>query len=131
MHCAQAQVFQKRTRFLFWLPQEEDHVKRVLFALLLVTVAFSLAACSGGPSKKEAKEAIYGVTLHEGIVIVSQKKCDLKPDLPAELYQNPYLVRYRTEKGGDKVSETLLYETDEGWRMAVGLAVQSACKDGD
>jgi len=35
-----------------------------------------------------------------------------------ELYRNPYLVRYRTEKGGSKVSETLLYETDEGWRMA-------------
>ena len=103
-------------------------MKRVVSVLLLVTVAFSLAACSGGPSKKEAKEAIYGATLHEGIAIVSQKKCDLDPGLPADLYQNPYLVRYRTEKGGDKVSETLLYQTDEGWQMAVGLAVQSACK---
>ncbi len=105
-------------------------MKRVVSVLLLVAVAFSLAACSGGPSKKEAKEAIYGVTLHEGIKIVSQEKCDLKPDMPAELYQNPYLVRYRTEKGGDKVSETLLYETDEGWRMAAGLSGKGVCKDG-
>jgi hypothetical protein len=99
-----------------------------MLALLLFAVAISLAACSSSPSKKEAKEAIYGVTLHEGIKIVGKSKCDLDPDIPPETYPNPWLVRYRTQKGGAKVSETLLYESEEGWRMGVGPSASNACQ---
>lgn len=82
---------------------------------LLLLVGSLLTSCSGGPSKGDAEEIVYGIYIREA-TIVGKTRCEPTDQMTEDDHTDLWLIRYKFKDQTD-VHGMLIVEVDGEWQI--------------